>query len=846
MRTQTSIFKDALSLAIGALLLGSTHRTAQAELHLLDPAKPQYGKSYGDWGGVWWQWASGLPAQGNPTADGTGADAAKGQNGNVWFLAGSTSSGKITRKIEVPQGKAIFFPILNYVAISTEPTDPTQLDAILQLIEPMHVSGLNCTLDGVEVSGFDKLYARSGLFDVTLPEGNLFGIGAGTFGPSAAVGYYVMLAPPSPGTHTIHFGGKIEPDVLTLDVAYEITVVANADAQLHVLDPSKTEFGKTAGDWGAAWWQWASGIPAQGNPTADLTGADALKGQSGGVFFLAGATSSTQVERKVEIPQGKALFFPILNSIWISTDPGDPTTLEGILAKIEPMDVSGLNCTVDGVALDNFAQFYARSGLFNVTMPDGNIFGIGAGTYGPSATVGYYVMLAPPSLGTHTIHFGGKINPDVLTLDVTYEITVTARKPDLSRLVAVGDSVLAGFRNGGLVEVSQSTSIPALIAQQSRVSFPQPLIAWPGIPNVLELKSAGPPPVITPVPGTSSGRVDIAVQSQNLAVPAQTVKDALTKRPDFPVDSMTDLILGLPGLLQGVSKTQIELAEALKPTTVVVWIGNNDALNAVIAGTPDVLTPEAEFKQSYSELLDRLAATGATLLVATIPDTAAIPYVEPVRVVAFLLGVPDAVLAGALGVSVEDSVNLDALPDIIGILTGQRAGPLAANFVLTQSELAAIRAATDKFNAIIQAEAHDKGGLLVDTHAYLNSLIVNGADIPHRHITTQYLGGIFSLDGIHPSTEGAMITANQFISVLNQAGAQIPPIVWLDSRREGNDLVLSWPVTSPGYSLKSSGGAGVALKADFSSVLTRFEKNTVRIPVSGTGGGVFSLSAAGN
>src|SRR6266545_3609407 len=58
---------------------------------------------------------------------------------------------------------------------------------------------------------------------------------------------------------------------------------------------------------------------------------------------------------------------------------------------------------------------------------------------------------------------------------------------------------------------------------------------------------------------------------------------ALEMRPDFPIDSMTDLVLGLPGLLGGVLRSQVEWAEALAPTTIILWIGSNDALGAVLA-----------------------------------------------------------------------------------------------------------------------------------------------------------------------------------------------------------------------------------------------------------------------
>jgi hypothetical protein len=353
-------------------------------------------------------------------------------------------------------------------------------------------------------------------------------------------------------------------------------------------------------------------------------------------------------------------------------------------------------------------------------------------------------------------------------------------RPDLSRLVVVGDSLLAGYRNGGLVDLYQQDGISADIARQARVSLAQPLIGWPGFPAVLELKSFGPPPVIGPVSGSSTGRVDLTVQAFNLAVPGHTLSDALRKRPDFPIDSMTDLILGLPGLLGGVSMSQVEFAEVLHPTTVIVWVGNNDALNAAIVGDPAALTSEASFAADFAELMNRLSATGATIVVANIPDVSVIPYIQPVPNVAALFGVPLNIFTAVLGVSSDDRLNLEGVAQAGAILMGAAAPPLTGNFVLTPSEIAAIQTRAAQFNNIIAAQAAAKGAIVVDTAGLLSRWKTSGASLPGRTLTTDLFGGIFSLDGIHPTSEGAALTANEFIRQMNLAGAGIPPVAWLN------------------------------------------------------------------
>src|SRR5262252_11003830 len=107
----------------------------------------------------------------------------------------------------------------------------------------------------------------------------------------------------------------------------------------------------------------------------------------------------------------------------------------------------------------------------------------------------------------------------VLSLALALPVWAERDRADLSRLVVVGDSLSAGFQNGSLLETQQPHGYASLIAQQAGVPLALPLIGAPGIPNVLQLVSAGPPPVVVRAPGTSPGRTNPLVQPFNLAVP---------------------------------------------------------------------------------------------------------------------------------------------------------------------------------------------------------------------------------------------------------------------------------------------------------------------------------------
>lgn len=262
--------------------------------------------------------------------------------------------------------------------------------------------------------------------------------------------------------------------------------------------------------------------------------------------------------------------------------------------------------------------------------------------------------------------------------------SLAQRKADLSRLVVVGDSLSAGYQSGSLLDVQQVHGYASLVAAQAHVPLGLPLIGAPGIPNVLTLVSPGPPPVIVPASGTSPGRDDLTLQPMDLAVPGQNVQDALTTLPSFPIDDLTDLVLGFPGLLIGFTRSQVEWAENLSPTTIFVWLGSNDALGVVFTGDTSTLTPVPQFQTSFAQVMTRLAATGAKLVVANVPDVTVIPYLTSAEKVAAEIGLPLSVIGPILGIGPGDFVTPGAFPLIQAILANPLLGPCRATWCWTR------------------------------------------------------------------------------------------------------------------------------------------------------------------
>jgi phospholipase/lecithinase/hemolysin len=355
-------------------------------------------------------------------------------------------------------------------------------------------------------------------------------------------------------------------------------------------------------------------------------------------------------------------------------------------------------------------------------------------------------------------------------------------KADLSRLVVVGDSLSAGYQNGSLLQTQQVHGYANLIAQQARVPLVLPLIASPGVPPVLQLLSVNPlviAPSTTPIPAMP--RVNYTQQATDLAVPGANLADVLNKVPfggntqDYV---MTDLVLGFPGSLASppVLMTQAQWAQALKPTTVILWIGNNDALGAATNGS-DKVTPVSDFAVSYAELVDELATTNATLVIANVPDVTAIPFFVPVDKVAAELGVPVSLLNAMFGLQEGDYVTLDYVPYVAQLLQTNTAGPLPDQAVLTATEAANVSAAIDQYNSIIASNAQRVGATLVDIHALFAQVKARGYVVDGRRLTVDFLGGIFSLDGVHPTNTGYAVVANEFIRMMNRRlSAGIRPV----------------------------------------------------------------------
>ncbi len=94
--------------------------------------------------------------------------------------------------------------------------------------------------------------------------------------------------------------------------------------------------------------------------------------------------------------------------------------------------------------------------------------------------------------------------------------------------------------------------------------------------------------------------------------------------------------------------------------------------------------------------------------------------------------------------------------------------PLADKWVLLPSEQDEIKAATDTYNATISSVASSKGLALVDLNGILTEATTSGYQTGNFILTTKLVtGGLIGLDGVHLTSRGYALMANEFLKVID-------------------------------------------------------------------------------
>ena len=277
----------------------------------------------------------------------------------------------------------------------------------------------------------------------------------------------------------------------------------------------------------------------------------------------------------------------------------------------------------------------------------------------------------------------------------------------------------------------------------------------------------------------------------------------------------------------GASVVGDALAQA--PTFVSLWSGGNDALGFAVSGGTGSLTAPGDFDFAFGTTMAMLASSGAGGIVANIPDVTSIAFLNTVpynsipldnstaqmlngafgayngglqMMASFgLLSASEAAArtivfaAGQNAVTIEDHDLTDlsffglpsyrmATADDKVVLTamtflGTTVGgnptlingvsvPLADNWVLTASEVAEAQAAISSFNGTIAAVTSQYGWAHWDANAVLNQVVGPGLPMDDFVLTGDFvMGGLFSLDGVHPTARGNAVIAKLMLEAID-------------------------------------------------------------------------------
>ncbi|BAU55730.1 SGNH/GDSL hydrolase family protein [Mucilaginibacter gotjawali] len=412
-------------------------------------------------------------------------------------------------------------------------------------------------------------------------------------------------------------------------------------------------------------------------------------------------------------------------------------------------------------------------------------------------------------------------------------LLITACKPDIktpkptngaadfSRYISIGNSLTAGYADGGLYLAGQMNSYPSIVAKQMQTVgggvFNQPLFNsdqanGSGYLQLAGFSAAG-SPNLTPVTSNLAVRGQIAVPGfgnvtlytkytgdiENYGVPGIKLLQ-ITYAPYGNLNGFYERLL--PQDAPNNTMPYLAFITAKPFTFFSNWLGNNDALAyATSGGAGDVLTDPNTFAALDNLLIGTLTAKGAKGVVATVPDVTSIPYFNTVTVGAIVAGVQQAnpsvkgIYINALVSGTTYAPRLATASDLI-VLTFPTSkigtpvttpfGPLPYGltpytpvdnqYVLDENEVALTRNHVIAFNSTIKSVAAAHGLAVFDAYTFLNNvkqygLVVDGVGFNSGYIS----GGIFSLDGVHLTPRGYAIVANQFIDAINaKYGSNIP------------------------------------------------------------------------
>ncbi|HAS44707.1 MAG TPA: hypothetical protein DCS93_29785 [Microscillaceae bacterium] len=406
----------------------------------------------------------------------------------------------------------------------------------------------------------------------------------------------------------------------------------------------------------------------------------------------------------------------------------------------------------------------------------------------------------------------------------TLPAAATAGTADFTKYISIGNSLTAGFANGGLYNAGMAVSYPNLLAQQfAQVgggTFTQPLFGTgqengSGFLKLTALPSAtNPSPTI--VSETSSlGVIGLGADSKtpllakytgslnNFGIPGLALATTTTVGYGFNnAAGFNQYFERLLGTADATSTYEAFVeANATGTTFFSFWLGNNDALGYATSGGVTPITPTALFTANLKSLLDKMGT--AKGVIVNIGNVTSAAFFTTVTLASLQAAVEAATGTANMDIYITPgtgSVRAATAEDLFllgsqtqyGSLGSTTTGagapfpyglhpnnPLETQHVLDKDEVTAANTAVTAFNAALQAEATARSLAFVDMNSVLataaSSTGLTDAAGGLTYTTSYITGGIFGLDGIHITAAGNALVANEIIKAVNTTyGATVP------------------------------------------------------------------------
>jgi lysophospholipase L1-like esterase len=403
---------------------------------------------------------------------------------------------------------------------------------------------------------------------------------------------------------------------------------------------------------------------------------------------------------------------------------------------------------------------------------------------------------------------------------------------DFTSYVAVGNSLTAGYTDGGVTNESQATSYPAILAQQfgatgkGPASFVQPAFSAAKKDGSGYIKLQVVNGALAPVqptaansylgeqiaatgatlPGGAQLEAYSGTQPDNLGVPGVSVLSSVSAFFGglAPYGAINPFYERLLTAAEKPTKDYVTYISQKTPTFFTCWMGNNDVLayataGGVVSATNPFggLTDTTRFGIGYRAILTAITKNGTVKgAVANIPNVSGVPYFTTVTVAAVLAaykaaGLPitniyvQALNTAGTATAARAATSADLLTltaqAYIAANPGVGASPanaIPSTYVLDPVEAALVQARTTQLNAIIAKTALRFKVPVADMNTFFTSLAQTGvATNGVNNSVTFASGNLFGLDGVHPTPRGYALIANEWIRVINNYyGSTIPAV----------------------------------------------------------------------